>query len=99
MGSIRSSAYDSAEFTVANAASNYDVREEESDAFSNVPVSVRTLIRTDQPVTIKLNSTANPGITINLQDNPLVIDWQEIKDIFITNASGSTANIKLILVE
>lgn len=99
MSNKRSNKYDSAEFTLATGQSNYDVRSGQSDAFSNVKLSTRTLIRTNVALTIEINSASNPGITVGPEDSPLDIDWQEVSNIFITNASGSTASIKIILVE
>lgn len=99
MANERSSAYDSAEFTLATGQTNYDVRTNVAAAFSNVKNSTRTLIRTNITIGVRFNGSTKPLITVAPEDSPLEIDWQEIKNIYITNSSGSTASIKIILVE
>lgn len=91
--------YDSVEFTLATGQTNYDLRSEQADAFSNISVYRRVLIRTNITVSIKLNSTDNHAITIGALDSPFEVDWQEVTNIFITNASGDTAALKIIGVE
>lgn len=91
--------YDSVEFTLATGQTNYDLDSNQAGSFNNVPVWKRTLIRTNIQVSIKLNSTSNDAITISPLDSPLEIDWQEITNIYITNASGSTASLKFVGVE
>ena len=99
MSNVRSSSYDSAEFTLATGQTNYDVRTNVATAFDNVKNSTRTLIRTNITIGVRINSATKPLITVGPEDSPLEIDWQETKNLFITNSSGSTASIKIILVE
>lgn len=61
--------------------------------------STRVQIRTNQTISIKLNSTANNAITISSTDSPVTIDGVKITDIFFTNSSGSTAAVKLLLTD
>ena len=91
--------YDSVEFTLATGQTNYDLRTNQSNAFSNVVPWKRTLIRTNVTISIKLDSTSNHSITVTASDSPFEIDWQEVTNIYITNASGSTAALKFIGVE
>ena len=91
--------YDSVEFTLATGQTNYNLRTQQSGAFNNVNPWKRTLIRTNVPVTIRLNATTNDGITVSSLDSPFEVDWQEVTNIFITNASGSTASLKFVGVE
>ena len=91
--------YDSAEFTLATGQTNYSLDANQAASFANVPVWKRTLMRTNVTVTIRLNANTNPAITVSALDSPFEIDWQEITNIFITNASGSTASLKFIGVE
>ena len=94
--------YDGPEFTVANAQTNYDVSSNEANAFSTVKKVHSCIIRTDQNITVRFNSTSNDAITITSTEAQLSIARSfgfEITNIFITNASGSTANIKLMLFE
>lgn len=91
--------YDSAEFTLATGQTNYDVRANQSDSFKSIKVYRRVEIRTNVAISIKLNSTSNSSITIDFTDSPYTLDIVEITNIYITNASGSTASIKLIGTE
>lgn len=92
--------YDSAEFTVANSTTDYDVSTQESSAFDSVKKVHACLIRTDEDITIKFNSTSNSGVTLTAAEGQLQIPRDmglEITNIFITNNSGATANIKLLM--
>jgi hypothetical protein len=88
--------YDSMEFTLASGISDYDVKANVTGAYENVPVYTTVNIRVDQNVTIKFNSTGNRAVTIS-SNRPFELDnLIEITNIYITNTSGSTANIKII---
>ena len=89
--------YDSIEFTVANGQTNYDVKANETNAFANFQVYTTVNIRTDQDITIRFNATTNIAITIPKKDSPFEMDnLIEITNMYITNSSGSTANVKII---
>lgn len=87
--------YDNAEFTVANLQTNYNVRANETAAFANLKIYTAITIRSDQSVTVRLNSTSYPAITVTAGRPFELDDLIEITDIYITNSSGSTANIKI----
>ena len=89
--------YDNAEFTLANGQTDYDVKVGESDAFNNIETATLIEIRTDKTITVKFNSTSNDSYTITSSDSPAVFDTLEVTNIFISNASGNTANIKVFL--
>jgi len=91
--------YDSVEFTLATGSTDHDLESNESGAFNNVNPWGRTLIRTNIPISIKLNSTSNDSISISPLDSPFEVDWQEVTNIFITNSSGDTASLKFIGVQ
>ena len=91
--------YDSAEFTLATGQTDYDVDANVTAFFSNIKVYRRVEIRTNVSISIKLNKTTNSAITIGFNDSPYTLDIIEITNIYITNASGSTASIKLIGTE
>lgn len=61
--------------------------------------ATRVQIRTNQTISIKLNSTSNNAITIASTDSPFTIDGIKITDIFLSNSSGSTAAIKILLTD
>lgn len=93
--------YESKEFTVSTGQTNYDVKSNVTGAFTVVRSTHGFIIRTDQDITIKLNDSANDAITVTAAEGQLVIDATmrlEVTNIFITNASGSTANVKAILI-
>lgn len=89
--------YDNAEFSVSNGTSDYDVSSNESDAFSNVATAGTVSIRTDVTITVKLNDSGNPGITITSTDSPFDIDTVEVTNLFISNSSGGPAAVKVFL--
>lgn len=85
--------YDNAEFTVATGITKVD----KSSIFSNVETARYCEIRTDQTITVYLNLDSNDGITITSSDSPYVINDLEVTTLYISNASGSTANVKIRL--
>ena len=88
--------YDSMEFTLASGLSDYDVKANVTGAFENLTYYTTLNIRTDQNITIKFNSTSYRVVTIN-SNRPFELDnLMEIHNFYITNTSGSTANIKII---
>jgi len=94
---IDRSTYDSAAFSVANGQTNRDIKANEASTFNNVPVYRRLELRVDGTVTIRLSSTSNDGITIGVEDSPYVIPFDvEVTNLYVTNASGATVNIKLL---
>lgn len=88
--------YDSMEFTLATGTTNYDVAANVTGAFENLKVYTTINLRSDQDLTIRLNSTSYRAITITKGRPFQVNNLLEITNIYITNASGSTANIKII---
>lgn len=94
--------YDNAEFAVANATTDYDVASNQANLFGGTTSDVGTAVYfcriiTDQTVTVKFNSTSNDSITITSSMSPLVLDETiEISNVFITNNSGSNANVKIL---
>lgn len=90
--------YDYDSFTVATATTNYDCKAQES-LFINVPVGLGVIIWSDQDVTVRFNDTAMPAISHEAVYSPHEwFDKLEITNIYITNNSGNTANIRIFLV-
>lgn len=88
--------YDSMEFTLATANTNYDVRALVSGAFVNHDYYTTINIRSDQNLTMRFNSTSNGGITI-VSGRPFELDdLMKIDQIYVTNVSGVTASIKIL---
>lgn len=94
---VLNTSYDNPEFTLATGQTDYDVSTHESDAFSNITTARNVEIRTDQTITVKFNATTNNSITITSSDSPRTWSDIEVTNVYITNASGSTANIKIWL--
>jgi hypothetical protein len=86
-------------FAVADATTDYDLKAQQAASFKNVPTVWLVQIYTDQDISIKFNSTANPAISLGAGESPFEFrNILRIKNIYITNASGETANIKVMLV-
>ena len=86
-------------FTVATATTDYDLKTQQSTAFKNLSKAWLVIIWTDQDISIKFNSTDNPAIVIPTDQSPFEFrNIIAISNIYITNASGNTANIKVMLV-
>ena len=85
--------YDEAEFTLATGLTNYDLRANEAAAFSNLKVYTTINIRTTQAISVRLNSTSRPAITVTANRPFELNNLLEITDIYISNSSGSTATI------
>jgi len=90
--------YDAAEFTVSTATTNYDVDSNQAALWNNITSPAYVNIRTDQTITIRLNDSSYPAITVTSTDSPLIFEnGLPIENIYITNSSGSTANIKIFM--
>ena len=91
--------YDFASFIVADSTTDYDVKANQSALFKNAPRASGVMIWHDQDISIKFNVDTMPAITHEAVNSPH--EWfnkLEVTNIFITNASGSTVNIKIFLV-
>jgi hypothetical protein len=98
--------YENLEFTVADATTNQQLSLQTGwGAFFGVgPAATnkgghanKISIRTDQTITVKLNSTSEHAITVRASDSPFELSGIEIAEAYFTNASGSTANVKVFL--
>jgi len=97
MASRCNSVYESKEFSVANGASNYSMKNNVANAFLTVPRAHLIIVRTDQNITFKLNSTGGDAITLTSTEGSFTLDAAEVTDIFFSNSSGSAANVKVVL--
>lgn len=96
--------YENIEFNLSDGQTNYDVDANQSTFLSSFgtsnvvgrfPTSVE--IRTNNTISVKINSTSNHSITITSTDSPYKIEGVEITNLFLTNNSGLTAAVKLFL--
>ncbi len=97
-----SARYDNAEFVVANATVNYDVKTNQTNLFGGASSNVGQVAyfvrsSTDQTVTLKFNDTSEDSITLTSSMSPFVLDNTiEVSNIYITNNSGANANVKVL---
>lgn len=93
--------YDAVSTTVATGQTNRDMKANNPTLFLNVTDARYCSITTDQTVTIRFNSATEPGIVVTSTESPKIWKRAEqglvITNIFVTNASGSTANMKFEL--
>lgn len=92
-------AYDFSAFSVLTASTDYDLKSNVAALFLNVKVAKNISIIFDQDISIKFNSTLLPAITLLTSDSPFQFPTKfiDIKNIFLSNSSGSTVNIKILL--
>ena len=95
--------YENLEFNLTTGTTDHDLDENESTFLSSFgPTKAATVypshvhIRTNQTISVKLNSTSNHAITITSTDSPLTITGVKITNVFLSNSSGSTAAVKLL---
>ena len=91
--------YDSVEFDVNTGESNYNVEVNVAGAFNKIKNMLTFTIKSNKNISIKLNSILNPSVSLSGANKTLKIDSDigfEVKNIFITNVSGSTAAIKIM---
>lgn len=88
--------YDYASFIVNTGTTDYDVRANVAAMFNNRESAYGLLeITTDQDVSIKFNSTSNPGIDVTSTMSPYKRDDLVVDKIYISNASGINATITI----
>ena len=93
--------YEYVSFTIGAATTDYDVKANQgSSVFYNVPTARFVEIKTNQPITIKFNSTSNPGIELTATEGKLIIEPARerlaVTNIFITTTVVNTT-IKLFM--
>jgi len=93
--------YDAVSTTVATGQTNRDMKANNATLFANVDKARYCSIITDQTVSIRFNSTSMPAIVMTATESPKIWKRAEqgliIENIYVTNASGSTANMKFEL--
>lgn len=94
--------YESIEFNLATASTDYDLDAQQSTFLSVFgPGNVvdkhpsHMVLRTNQTISVKINASTNHSITIASTDSPFEY-FGEIRNLFITNTSGNTAAIKIL---
>lgn len=80
--------YDADAFTLGIVTNQSLKNRGGSTLFLNVPIAQRVLLRSDQTITIRLNATTNPAITVE-GGVAYEIDWLQVSDIFVTTTAVS----------
>ena len=93
--------YDAVSTTVVTGQTNRDMKANNATLFANVDQARFVRITTDQTVTLRFNSTTNPWIIMTSSESPRKFTRAEegliVTNIYVTNASWSTANMKFEL--
>ncbi len=90
---------DYASFTLSNGASDTDISATQSALWDNIVTARSMIIKTTKNITCKINSTLLPEFPIDIGDTPWQFpsDYILIKNLFLSNASGNDATIKIWL--
>lgn len=96
-----SSVYDAVSTTVATGQTDRDMKANNPTLFKNLTTASFCRITTDAQITIKFNSTSMPWIVMTSSESPRKFtraeEWLAITNIFVSNASGWSAAIKIEL--
>ena len=91
--------YDYAEFVVGTGVTDYNVLANQSALFKNCKSAWLVLMEYNKDISIKFNNTDMPAIACGYETSPR--EWRDVfkvSNIFITNNSGATATIGILLV-
>lgn len=93
--------YDFVTFTLTTGNTDYNVKTQQSSAmFVNIPLARKVFIWSNQNISFKFNSTSFPSIPLDVGNGESPYEGKDIflvQNIYITNSSGSTATIKILL--
>lgn len=97
--------YDFASFTVTNGQTDYNVATQVATLFKNVTnaryVEIIATLSGTRQVSIKFNATDNPAMTLSRTRPKREIrpphEGLEVKNIYITNASGATITFVIFM--
>lgn len=92
--------YDFGSFTLSDSTSDYDVKIHQAALFNNIITAGKVFIWSDQNISFRFNRTGLPLIPLDVGNGESPYEGKDIilvTNIFLTNASGSTANIKILL--
>lgn len=94
-----SDAYDYAVFTIPTATTDYDLKSNIAALWNNLKFARGVVIKTDQTIGIKINATTMPSMSCKVSEAPFeFINKKILRNIYITNNSGSTVNIEVLLL-
>lgn len=88
--------YDHDTFQVANGQVDFDVKLNRANLFKNILKAGKVTIQFDQNISFKFNNTNMPAVEVYSVEQYLELaDKLSVSNIFITNNSGQTANIRV----
>jgi len=94
-------AYDWATFTLNTGTTDYNVKTNQANLFLNIPIAKNVFIWSNQDISFKFNNTANPAIVFAAASNgESPFEGKQfllVSNLFLTNASGNNATIKILL--
>ena len=96
--------YDYKSFTLATGQTDYDIKTNIAELFDNIKVARRVLIKSNVTISFKFNNANLPAIELvisgGINESPFQTpkDFMEVVNIFISNTSGATATISVMLV-
>ncbi len=91
--------YEFKEFTLDDGETDYDVKANITELFSDIITARSTIIKTTKNITMKINSTLFDSFPVDIGDTP----WQfppgyiNITNLYLSNASGDTSTLKIWL--
>lgn len=93
-----SEAYDYVEFTLTDGQTNYDCKTNQASLFHNIPYAGIVVIETSVNISVKFNATTMPAVKLDAGASPMeLVRKLNIKNIFLTNSSGSSSTIRIWL--
>jgi len=99
--SLLGGSYDWATFTLNSGTTDYNVQSNQANLFLNIPIAKNVFIWSTQDISFKFNNTANPAILFAAESNgESPFEGKQfllVSNIFLTNAGGSNATIKILL--
>jgi len=87
--------YEAGSFTVATGQTNRDIRANEPTLWKSINQATAVRISTDQTVTLRFNDATYWPIVMTSSQSPMMFDRVRVSNLYVTNASGSTANMKI----
>lgn len=90
--------YDWVQFTLADGEVNYNVKSNQSAMFLNIPYAGRVVVETTQDITVRFNDTSMPAVVLESGQSPMELIRQlNVKNLYLTNASGNSSTIRIWL--
>lgn len=92
--------YDFVSFTLTNGQTDYSVKTNQVSMFTNIPTASKIFIWSNFNISFKFNSTSFTAIPLDVGNGESPFEGKDIilaTDIFLTNASGSDAAVKILI--